>query len=75
MFQLSIKTPEGLISLYWYGVTLIKKLKLQDPTRILRKQEWSERRLELKKEARSILKNIKKILPFPLITKKQKIVC
>ncbi|RAP29980.1 hypothetical protein C2W64_02535 [Brevibacillus laterosporus] len=36
-------------------------MKLQDPARILRKQElkqeWSERRLELKKKARSVLIN------------------
>nr|WP_238333159.1 hypothetical protein [Brevibacillus laterosporus] len=40
-------------------MTLIKKLKLKEPARILRrqelKQEWSERRHELKREAKDIL--------------------
>ncbi|QDX91843.1 hypothetical protein EEL30_05350 [Brevibacillus laterosporus] len=57
-FSYSFKTLEG-VSLCWYGVTPIKKLKLIEPARILRKQElkleWSERRLELKKEAKDIL--------------------
>ncbi|QDX90929.1 hypothetical protein EEL30_00125 (plasmid) [Brevibacillus laterosporus] len=45
--------------LCWYGVTPIKKLKLIEPEEILRKQElkqeWSERRLDLKDEAKKIL--------------------
>ncbi|TPG70370.1 hypothetical protein EEL31_18975 [Brevibacillus laterosporus] len=49
-------------------MTLIKKLKLKEPARILRKQElkyhWSTQRLELKEEAKKYyeMKKLSKIL-------------
>ncbi|TPG70210.1 hypothetical protein EEL31_18090 [Brevibacillus laterosporus] len=62
-FSYSFKTLEG-VSLCWYGVTPIKKLKLKEPSKTLRKQElkqqWSKRRVDLKDEARIIFRDIKR---------------